>query len=83
MRRLIVLVEALALAICIVTVVSINPQTMEMIVAASQAANHPQQSAIRKIIVFAQAVGNVAMLTVNPHSAKPSSQQRPAPKSGL
>jgi hypothetical protein len=61
MRKLIVLVEALALATCIVAVASINPQTVEMVVAASQAANHPEQNAIGKIIVFAQTVGNVAM----------------------
>ena len=77
------LVEALALAIGIVTVASINPQTVEMMVAASQAANRPEQSAIGKIIVFVQAVGNVAMLTVHPQSAKPWPQQQPAPKSGL
>jgi hypothetical protein len=71
MKKLIVLVEALALATCIVAVAFINPQAMEMMVVASQAANHPEQSATRKIIVFAQAVGNVAMLTVNPQSAKP------------
>ena len=82
-KKLIVLVEGLALAIGIVTVTSINPQTVEMMVAASQAANHPEQSAIGKIIVFAQAVGNVAMLTVHPQSAKPWPQQQPAPKSGL
>jgi hypothetical protein len=71
MKKLIVLVAALALATCIVAVAFINPHAMEMMVVASQAANHPEQSAIRKIIVFAQAVGNVAMLTVNPQSAKP------------
>jgi hypothetical protein len=71
MRKLIGLIEALALATCIVAVVSINPQTVEMMVAASQAANRPEQSAIGRIIIFAQAVGNVAMLTVNPQSAKP------------
>jgi Flp pilus assembly protein CpaB len=81
MKKLIVLVEALALATCIVAVAFIIPQTTEMMVAASQAANHPEQSAVRKIIVFAQAVGNV--LTVNPQSAKPWPQQRPAPNGGL
>jgi hypothetical protein len=70
MRKLIVLIEAFALAICIVAAASVNPQTVEMMVVASQAANQPEQSAIRKIIVFAQAVGNVAMLTVNPQWAK-------------
>jgi hypothetical protein len=54
-----------------VAVASINPQTVEMMVAASQAANNQEQSVIRKIIVFAQTVGNVAMLTVNPQLAKP------------
>jgi hypothetical protein len=44
-------------------------QTVEMMVAASQAANHPEESAIGKIIIFAQAVGNVAMLKINPQSA--------------
>jgi hypothetical protein len=70
MRKLIVLLEALAFATCIVAVASINPQTVEMMLAASQAANHPEQSAIRKIIVFAQAAGNVAMLTLSPQWAK-------------
>ena len=83
MRKLIVLVEALALATGIVVVTFINPDTVEMMVAASQAANRPEQSAIRKIIVFVQAVGNVAMLTVHPQLAKPWPQQQPAPKSGL
>jgi len=85
MRKLIVLVEALALATGIVAVTFINPDTVEMMVAASQAANRPEQSAIGKIIVFVQAVGNVAMLTVHPQSAKPWPQQQPAPtpKSGL
>jgi hypothetical protein len=46
MRKLIVLVEAFAFATCIVAVASINPQTMEMMLAASQAANHPEQSAM-------------------------------------
>ncbi len=77
------LVEALALATDIVAVTFFNPDTVEMMVAASQAANRPEQSAIRKIIVFAQAAGNVAMLTVHPQSAKPWPQQRPVPKSGL
>lgn len=53
MRKLIVLVEALALATCIVAVAFINPQTAEMMVVASQAANHPEQSAIAKVIIFA------------------------------
>jgi hypothetical protein len=71
MRKLIVLVEALALAAGIVAVATINPQTGQTIVAASQAANDPQESAIGKIIAFAKASGTVAVLTVNPQSAKP------------
>ncbi len=71
MRKLIVLVEAFALAAVTATVITINSQTAEMMVAASQAANGPHASAIEKIIAFAQAAGNVAMLTVNPQSAKP------------
>ena len=67
MSKLIVLVEGLALAIyIIVTVAAINPQTGQLMVAESQTANHPEQNAIGKIIAFAQAVGNVAMLTVHP-----------------
>ena len=60
MRKLIVLVEALALAACIV-----------IVVAASQAANGPHESFMSKVIAFAQAAGTVAMLTVNPQTAKP------------
>jgi hypothetical protein len=71
MRKLIVLVEALALAAGIVTVIIINPQTVQMMVTASQAANGPHTSAIEKIIAVARAAGNVAMLTVNPQSAIP------------
>ena len=71
MRKLIVLVEAFALAAGIVMVVTINPQTGPMMVAASQAANGPQDSAMGKIIVFARAAGTVAVLTVHPQSAKP------------
>jgi hypothetical protein len=71
MKKLIVLVEALALAAVIVTVVAVNPQTGQMMVAASQAANGPHASAIEKIIAFARAAGNVAMLTVSPQLAKP------------
>ena len=84
-KKLIVLIEALALAIGIVTVAFINPDTVEMMAAASQAANRPEQSAIGKIIVFVHAVCNVAMLTVHPQSAKPWPQQHPAPtpKRGL
>ena len=69
-KKIIVLVEALALAAGIVAVAMINPQTGQMIVAASQAANDPQESAIGKIIAFAKAAGTVAVLTVNPQSAK-------------
>ena len=71
MRKLIVLVEALALAACIVIVAAVNPQTGQMMVAASQAANGPQDSAMGKIIAFARAAGTVAVLTVHPQSAKP------------
>ena len=70
MKKIIVLVEALALAAVIVAVAAVNPQTGQMIVAASQAANDPQESAIGKIIAFAKAAGTVAVLTVNPQSAK-------------
>ena len=84
-KTLVVLIEALALAIGIVTVAFINPDTVEKMVAASQAANRPKQSAIGKVIVFVQAVGNVAMLAVHPQSAKPWPQQQSAltPKRGL
>ena len=70
MRKLIALVEALALAAGIVTVVAVNPQTGEMMVAASRAANGPRASVMQKIIAFAQAAGTVAVLTVHPQSAK-------------
>jgi H+/gluconate symporter-like permease len=70
MKKLIVL-EALALAAGIVTLTAVNPQTGQMMVAASQAANRPQESVMGKIIAFVQAAGTVAMLTVNPRSAKP------------
>jgi uncharacterized protein YbjQ (UPF0145 family) len=69
-KKIIVLVEALALAGSIVAVATINPQTGQMIVAASEAANDSQESAIGKIIAFAKAAGTVAVLTVNPQSAK-------------
>jgi|SRR4029077_13761492 len=71
MRKLIVLVEALALAAVTVTAITVNPRTVEMMVAASQAATSPHASAIEKIIAFAQAAGAVAMLTVNPQFLKP------------
>ena len=53
MRKLIVLVEALALAAGIVIVAAVNPQTGQMMVAASQAANGPHESFMRKVIAFA------------------------------
>jgi hypothetical protein len=65
--KLIVL-EALALAAGIVTLAAINPQTGPMMVAAS---NRPQESIMGRIIAFVQAAGTVAMLTINPQSAKP------------
>ena len=68
------LFTGLALATGVVTVAAVNPQTVEMMVAASEATNQEGQSAIGKIVVFAQAVGNVAMLTINPQSAKPRPQ---------
>ena len=71
MRKIIVLAEVFALAAVTVTAMSINPQTAQMIVAASQAANPPQESVMRKISAFAQAAGTVAVLTVHPQSAKP------------
>ena len=71
MRKLILLVEAFALAAGIVMVVTINPQRGQMMVAASRAANGPQESALGKIIAFARAAGTVAVLTVHPQSAKP------------
>jgi hypothetical protein len=70
MRKLIVLLEAFALPAVTLTAITINPQTAQMIVAASQAANGPQESTLRRIIAFAQATGTVAMLTVHPQSAK-------------
>jgi hypothetical protein len=54
-----------------VGVFTINPPTMQMMVAASQTANSPQASAVEKIIAFARAAGTVVMLTVSPQSAKP------------
>jgi hypothetical protein len=71
MRKLIVLVEALALAAGIVIVAAVNPQTTQMMVEASQGANGLHASVVHKIIAFARAAGTVAMLTVNPQSAKP------------
>ena len=71
MRKLIVLVEAFALAAIIVTMATINPQRGQMMVAASRTANGPQESAMGKIIAFARAAGTVAVLTVHPQLAKP------------
>jgi hypothetical protein len=71
MRKLIVLVEAFAVAAVTASVITINPQTMQMMVAASQAANGPHASVVEKVIAFARAAGSVAVLTVNPQSAKP------------
>jgi hypothetical protein len=71
MRKVIVLVEVFALAAIPVTAIAINPQTAQMMVAASQAANPPQERLLRKIIAFAQAAGTVAALTIHPQSAKP------------
>jgi hypothetical protein len=70
MRKLITLIEALAFAAAIVTVVAIKPQTGEMMLAASQAANGPHASVMQQIIAFAQAASTVAVLTVHPQSAK-------------
>ena len=69
MRKLIVLVEAFALAAVIVTMASINPG--QMMVAASRAANGSQESAMGKIIAFSGAAGTVAVLTVHPLLAQP------------
>lgn len=74
MRVLIVLMEAFALAAGIVMVSTINPQTRQVMVAASQAANGPHASVVHKIIAFAQAAGTVAMLTVHTQLAKPQPQ---------
>ena len=71
MRKLIVLLEAFALAAVTLTAISINSHTREMMVAASQIANRSQESAIGKIIAFVQAAATVAVLTVHPQSAKP------------
>jgi hypothetical protein len=71
MRKIIVLVEIFVFAAFPVTVIAINPQTAQMIVVASQAANLSQGRAMRKIIPFTQAAVTVAALTVHPQSAKP------------
>ena len=74
MRKIIVLVEVFVFAAFPVTAIAINPQTVQMMVVASQAANPPQERAMRKIIAFAQAAVTVAALTVHPQSAKPRPQ---------
>jgi hypothetical protein len=74
MRKLIVFVETFALTALTVTAIIMNPQAAQMMIAASQAANSPQETAARRIIAFAQAAGTVAMLTVHPQSAKPRPQ---------
>jgi hypothetical protein len=71
MKKLFVLIEAFAFAAVTVGVITINPPTMQTMVAASQAANSLQASAVEEIIAFARAAGTVAMLTVSPQSAKP------------
>ena len=71
MRKIIVLVEVFALAAIPVTAIAINPQTAQMMVAASQAANPPQERLMSKLIAFAQAAGTVAALTIHPQTAKP------------
>jgi ApbE superfamily uncharacterized protein (UPF0280 family) len=71
MRKIIVLVEVFALAAIPVTAIAINPQTAQMMVAASQVANPPQERLMSKLIAFAQAAGTVAALTIHPQSAKP------------
>jgi hypothetical protein len=74
MRKLTILVEAFALAAIIVTAITINPQWTQTMAVAVQAAEPPQESAMGKIIAFAQAAGTVAVLTIHPQSAKPWSQ---------
>ena len=66
MRKLTLLVEAFALAAGIVAMAIINPQTGQMMVGASRAANGPQERAMGKIMA-----GTVAVLTVHPQWAKP------------
>jgi hypothetical protein len=46
MKKLFVFVEAFAFAAVTVGVITINPPTMQMMVAASQTANSPQASAV-------------------------------------
>lgn len=71
MRKIIVLVEVFVFAAFPVATIAINPHTAQMMVVASQAANPPQETAMRKSIAFAQAAVNVAALIVHPQSAKP------------
>jgi hypothetical protein len=74
MRKLIVFVEAFALTAVTVIAITMNLQTAQMMVAASQAANGPQKSVMGRINAFAQAAATVAMLTMHPQSAKPRPQ---------
>jgi hypothetical protein len=76
MRKLTVLLQAFALAVGIVTMATINPQTGQMMVAASRAANGPQESAMGKIIAFARAAGTVAVLTVHPQLGETRQRDR-------
>ena len=71
MRKLTVLVDAFVLAAIIVTTITINPQWKQTMAASVQIADPIQESAMGKIIAFAQAAGTVALLTVHPQSAKP------------
>ena len=71
MRKLVLLVEAFALAAVAVTAITIDPKTSQMMIAASQIVKRPQESAMSKIIAFAQAAGTVVVLTVHPQSPKP------------
>jgi hypothetical protein len=66
----------LALASGIVTMATINTQTGQMMVAASRAANGPQESAMGKIIAFARAAGTVAVLTVHPQLGETRQRDR-------
>ena len=59
MKKLFVLVEAFAFAAVTVGAITINPPTMQMMVAASQTANSPQARAVEKIIAFVRAAGTL------------------------
>jgi hypothetical protein len=74
MKKLIVLVEIFALAAITVTAITINPQWLQTMVAASRVANGPQETTIGKITAFVQAAGIVVALTVHPQSVEPSSR---------